>query len=183
MKTQVTVFWIVTPYSDVAGYQRFRGSLLPPSSGWRWRQQGYIFIAWCLVKLTDNFTFWSFNAPMKIGQDSFSGEYEGVSKSFRTGRLERELQMVHLSATKCSCIAILWVSLVSFAAMTLCVASQRVLVVVVYFVMTQFGNFWIHPRLNSGHRKSNAACTRCKELYSQSLTCNDRQPWRFRRRW
>jgi hypothetical protein len=25
--------------------------------------------------------------------------YEGVSKSFRTGRLERELQMVQLSAT------------------------------------------------------------------------------------
>jgi len=51
-------------------------------------------------------------------------ENEGVSKSFRTGRLERELQMVQLSATECSCIAILWVSLVSFAATTLCVASQ-----------------------------------------------------------
>jgi hypothetical protein len=34
-------------------------------------------------------------------------EYEGVFKSFRTGRLERELQMVQLSATRCSCIAIL----------------------------------------------------------------------------
>jgi hypothetical protein len=33
--------------------------------------------------------------------------YEGVSKSFRTGRLERELQIVPLSATECSCIAIL----------------------------------------------------------------------------
>jgi len=33
--------------------------------------------------------------------------YECVSKSFRTGRLERELQMVQLSATRCSCIAIL----------------------------------------------------------------------------
>jgi len=31
----------------------------------------------------------------------------GVSKSFRTGCLERELQMVQLSATRCSCIAIL----------------------------------------------------------------------------
>jgi hypothetical protein len=41
--------------------------------------------------------------------------YEGVSKSFRTDRLERELQMVQLSATTCSCIAILWVSLVSLA--------------------------------------------------------------------
>jgi hypothetical protein len=33
--------------------------------------------------------------------------YEGVSKSFRTGRLERELQMVQLSAIMCSCIAVL----------------------------------------------------------------------------
>jgi hypothetical protein len=61
-------------------------------------------------------------------------DYEGVSKSFRTVRLERELHMVQLSATKCSCIAILWVSLVSFAAITLCVASQRVFIVV-YFVI------------------------------------------------
>jgi hypothetical protein len=57
-------------------------------------------------------------------------------KSFRTGRRERELQMVQLSTTRCSCIAILWVSLVSFAAITLYVASQRVLIVVsVYFVI------------------------------------------------
>jgi hypothetical protein len=34
---------------------------------------------------------------------------------------------------------------VSFAAIALCVASQRVFVVV-YFVMTQSGNFWIHLR-------------------------------------
>jgi hypothetical protein len=60
--------------------------------------------------------------------------YEGVSKSSRTGRLERELQMVHLSVTRCSCIAILWFSLVSFAAITLCVAFQRVFIVV-YFVI------------------------------------------------
>jgi hypothetical protein len=33
--------------------------------------------------------------------------YEGVSKSFRTGRLERELRTVQLSASSCSCIAIL----------------------------------------------------------------------------
>jgi hypothetical protein len=45
--------------------------------------------------------------------------YEGVSKSFRTGSVERELQMVQLSATRCNCIAILCVSLVSFAAITL----------------------------------------------------------------
>jgi hypothetical protein len=55
-------------------------------------------------------------------------KYEGVSKSFRTGRLERELQMVQLSATRCSCIAILWATLVNFAAITICVASQRVFI-------------------------------------------------------
>jgi hypothetical protein len=31
--------------------------------------------------------------------------YEGVTKSFRTGCLERELKVVQLSATRCSCIA------------------------------------------------------------------------------
>jgi hypothetical protein len=34
-------------------------------------------------------------------------KYATVTKSFRTGRLERELQMVQLSATTCSYIAIL----------------------------------------------------------------------------
>jgi len=41
--------------------------------------------------------------------------------------------MVQLSATRCSCIAILLVGLVSFAAMTLYVASQQVFVVVVVY--------------------------------------------------
>jgi len=36
---------------------------------------------------------------------------------------------------------------VNFAAITLCVASQRVFIFVdFYFVMTQSGNFWIHRR-------------------------------------
>jgi hypothetical protein len=66
---------------------------------------------------------------------TYARTYEGVSKSFRTGRLARELQMVQLSATRCSCIAILWVSIVSFATITLCVASQWVFIVVsVYFI-------------------------------------------------
>jgi hypothetical protein len=62
--------------------------------------------------------------------------YDGVSKSFRTGRLERKLQMIELSANNTySYISILWVSLVSSAAVTLCVASQRVFIfVVAYFV-------------------------------------------------
>jgi hypothetical protein len=50
--------------------------------------------------------------------------YKVVSKSFQCGCLEQELQMVQLSATRCICIAILWVSLVSFATIILCVASQ-----------------------------------------------------------
>jgi hypothetical protein len=34
------------------------------------------------------------------------------------------------------------------AAITLCVASQPVFIVIsVYFFMTQSGNFWIHPRM------------------------------------
>jgi hypothetical protein len=62
--------------------------------------------------------------------------HEGLSKSFRTDRLEREVQMVQFSATRCSCIAILSVSLVTFASITLCVASQWVFIVVrVYFVI------------------------------------------------
>jgi hypothetical protein len=60
--------------------------------------------------------------------------YEGVS--IRNGRLERKPRMEQLTATRCSCIAILWVSQVSFAAITLRVASQRVFVIiVVYFVI------------------------------------------------
>jgi hypothetical protein len=44
--------------------------------------------------------------------------------------------MAQLSATRCSCIAILWVSPVIFAPITLCIASQRVFVIVsVYFVI------------------------------------------------
>jgi hypothetical protein len=78
--------------------------------------------------------------------------YESVSKIFWTGRLE---QMVQLSATRCSCIAILWVSLMIFTTITLCVASQRlfivvvvvVVVVVVYFVIDSVRKLWIYPRI------------------------------------
>jgi hypothetical protein len=56
--------------------------------------------------------------------------------------------MVQLFAARCSCVSILCVSLASFAAITLRVASQRVLVVVivVYFVIVS-GNFWLYPRM------------------------------------
>jgi len=103
------------------------------------------------LKITDCFSSehgWCLTCHWKSTNLTFSWQfnlYEGVSKNFRTGHLERELQMVELSTTKCSCIAILWVSLVNFTAITLYVAPQRVFIVavVVYFVMTQSGNFWI----------------------------------------
>jgi hypothetical protein len=74
-----------------------------------------------------------------------------VSKRFRTCRLERELQMVQLSSILCSRIAILWVSLVSFAVITLCVASQRVFIVVsVYFVIDSVRKFLDTPSYDPG---------------------------------
>jgi hypothetical protein len=66
---------------------------------------------------------------------SFYFNYKGVSKSFWAGHMEQELQMVQLSATRCKCTTILWVSPVSFATTTLCVASQQVFIVVsIYFI-------------------------------------------------
>jgi len=45
---------------------------------------------------------------------------------------------------------------VSFAAIAIYVASQRVFIVVIYFVMTQSGNFWIHPRREAREMFSSA---------------------------
>jgi len=58
--------------------------------------------------------------------------------------LDRKLQVVQLSATRCSCIAILWFCLVSFSAITLCVASQRVFIVV-YFVIDSVRKLLVTP--------------------------------------
>jgi hypothetical protein len=58
------------------------------------------------------------------------------------------MQVVGLSATKCSCIAILWVSLVRFAAITLYVTSQRVFIVVsVRFVTDSVRKLLDTPRI------------------------------------
>jgi hypothetical protein len=66
--------------------------------------------------------------------------YEFVSKSFRTGRLEWELQMVQLSATGCSCILILSVSLVSFSTITFLLLFNECFVVVVVVVYVVIGS-------------------------------------------
>jgi hypothetical protein len=64
-------------------------------NGWSYTSTPqYVFMAWCLVKHRDSFT-----------HDLFL--YVGVFRSFRTGRLESELQMIQLSATRCSSIAIM----------------------------------------------------------------------------
>jgi hypothetical protein len=75
-----------------------------------------VFMAWYLIKHRDNFAFTSYfyhllTKPRHIKETHFVNFivpiYEGVSKSFRTGRLERELQIIQFSATRCSFIAIL----------------------------------------------------------------------------
>jgi len=63
--------------------------------------------------------------PLPIGSPRWLIQYEGVYKSFRTGGLELGPQTLQFCAIRCSCIAILSVSLVSFVAITLYVASQR----------------------------------------------------------
>jgi hypothetical protein len=56
--------------------------------------------------------------------------------------------MVQPYATRCSCIAILWVRLVSFAAITLCVASRPVFFVVsIHFVIDSVRKLMDTPSL------------------------------------
>jgi hypothetical protein len=64
-----------------------------------------------------------------------------------------------LSATRCSCIAILWVRLVSFAAITLCVASQRVFIVVrAYFVIDSVRKFFGYTVIYFPRHLSDVTC-------------------------
>jgi hypothetical protein len=50
---------------------------------------------------------WSYAATPSTRLHDVVLSYEGISESIRTGRPEREVQMVQLSATGCSCIDIL----------------------------------------------------------------------------
>jgi hypothetical protein len=55
---------------------------------------------------------------------------------------------------------------VSFAAITLCVASQR-LFIVVDFVTTQYGNFWIYHRMCGNQNEHIASSLLClNDIYS-----------------
>jgi hypothetical protein len=68
--------------------------------------------------------------------------------------------MVQLSATRCSCVAILWANLVSFTAITLCVASQRVFI----FVSVYFVNDSIRKLLDTPSYIFNLSSTRVERL-------------------
>jgi hypothetical protein len=70
----------------------------------------------CILR---DFAF-SFGPDIHFMQTQLKSD-ESISKSFRTGHLEQELQMVQLSASSCSCITNFSVSVVRFAAITLCV--------------------------------------------------------------
>jgi hypothetical protein len=73
--------------------------------------------------------------------------------------------------TRCSCIAILWVTLMSFAAVTLCVASQRVVVVVVvvYSVIDLVRKLFDTPSYNETYRHSSV-----RIVTRGSVPCRDR---------
>jgi hypothetical protein len=114
--------------------------LLSMSRSSKWplpfRFLGQNFVCWCWGFLgcdSEDPTAWEWSEW--CSEKGFI--FEGVFKSFQSSCLGWELQMIQLSATRRSCIAILWVSLVSFATITLCVASQEVfvVVVVVYFII------------------------------------------------
>jgi hypothetical protein len=85
-----------------------------------------VFEIWAKAKLNTENIKRSNLVAVALG----SARVRGCNHTFPDWPPERELQMVQLSATSCSCIAILWVSLVSFAAITLCVASYRAFFVV-----------------------------------------------------
>jgi len=71
--------------------------------------------------------------------------------------------MVQLSASRCSCIAILWVNLVSFATITICIYSQWVLFI---SLLTQSGNFWIYPCIYIYNKEILPQICSCKCWYN-----------------
>jgi hypothetical protein len=60
---------------------------------------------------------------------------------------------------------------VSFSAITLGVAFQRVVIVVICFVMTQSGNFWIYPRINSIFSEVAISLLTLGSLFTHDLEC------------
>jgi len=100
---------------------------------------------------------------------SASSWYENVYKSFRTGHLARGLQIVQISVARCSCSAVLWVSLVSFPAVILCVAllfNKCLLLSLFISLSTQSGNFWIYARSWGKIYKATWCCINAQGFHS-----------------
>jgi hypothetical protein len=100
------------------------------------------------------------------------------SKSFRTGRLEREIQMAQLSTTRCTCFAILWVSLMNFAAIALWWWQQRVIIpkVSVYFVL-----YSVRKVLDTPSYKAARTCTAGLQRVIKVITTEGAQPTSLKR--
>jgi hypothetical protein len=138
---------VLTPCNIIVGYQRFRGPYSLHLQG---------VVQWVRrtfnpgIKRTERETD---NSPPSSAKDKNPRGYTRVYPKVSG----LKLQMVQLSATRCSCVAILWVGLVSSTAIILYVASQLVFIVIVavYFVMTQSENVWIHhSTFSSSHTSS-----------------------------
>jgi hypothetical protein len=152
----LSVVWLDTKVSENRAASIFRVALQP----WRWQQHGP--------------PKWWYPTIMLHGATTQrTTNYEGVSKSFRTGRLERELQMVQLSATRCSCI-ILWVSLESFATTTLCIASQRVIIIIIIIIIIYLFRYRLSPEtlVLYLHRHENLKSFFCSDLHLYSCFMN-----------
>jgi hypothetical protein len=122
----------------------------------RYLSKRNVFVAWYLIKHRKNFTFtWaatleelplSSAACLNVTLEGWECEVQtcmerrrrmavrGCIQKFPDWQSGSRTANDTTLCTRCSCIAILWVSLVSFAATALCVASQRVFIVV-YFII------------------------------------------------
>jgi hypothetical protein len=133
--TQPPVQWVTGALSLGIKRQDREADHSPPSSaevknGWSYTSTPqYAFMRSCLFttqgkRYLSTFTY------------TFTFEYTRVYPKVSGLTLGARTANGTALCTRCSCIAILWVSLVSFIAITLCVASQRVFIVVsVYFVI------------------------------------------------
>jgi hypothetical protein len=74
----------------------------------------------------------------------------------------RFVKAAELIATRCSCITILWFSLVSFVAITLCVASQRVFVF--YFVIDSVRKLLVTPSYKIPRKVIFTIVNPCRQL-------------------
>jgi hypothetical protein len=118
VKIQVGFFRVVTQCSIVVGYESFgihaasteilhnvtthkTSNLLGYNFGKGWKENNYMENARIILMRG-----WQMMDHCGLSSKIFIVVCEGVSKSSRIGRRRPEIQMVQLSATRCSCIAI-----------------------------------------------------------------------------